>query len=169
VSRLTNTSPFDEDEEQQDIRQRIIKRTILWAQLEEHTPALSANVRDLVRRLLETYPSQRLSLTSALAHPWLDGYVPAYVQKLPPDDPVHAQRALSPSQDSASSTGVTHIPGAYPRKRPPSVDGDGDSDMADPAAVGGKRRRAASPRKRRSPLDAEDDERTPRRSGRARK
>jgi serine/threonine protein kinase len=189
-SMLTNTSPFEEDEGTQDIRARILTRQIAWASLDAHAPPFSPDARAFVRALLRTHPAQRLSLTAALRHPWLAGVEPAYVAALAPDDPARAQRAGSlaaitgagwglPSQaDTESSTGVTNIPGAYPRRRALSLDGDGDSDMAD-ANIGLKRRRAgaggagASPTKWRSPeqppTDEERSEPAPRRSTRNRK
>jgi serine/threonine/tyrosine protein kinase RAD53 len=42
VNRLTNTTPFNEDENIQDIRQRIVERTIAWEAIYEHDPPFTA-------------------------------------------------------------------------------------------------------------------------------
>jgi hypothetical protein len=88
-----------------------------------------------------------MMLTDSLQHPWIQGYEPAYLQKLSSDDPIRIQRAgtrstvagpeaakktgiavdrsmaepsiaqiSQGSSSSSSSTGVSNIPGAYPRK-----------------------------------------------------
>ncbi|PFH44973.1 hypothetical protein AMATHDRAFT_164241 [Amanita thiersii Skay4041] len=71
-SMLTNSSPFIEDENQRDIRTRILERTVDWATL--HKANVTLEAQDFIRRLLEENPTQRLSLNNALQHPWLQSY-----------------------------------------------------------------------------------------------
>ncbi|KAG6880342.1 hypothetical protein C0992_011093 [Termitomyces sp. T32_za158] len=72
---LTNSSPFVE-EEQQDVRTRILERTIDWSVL--MSKEVSAQAIDFVQCLLETDPRQRMTLAYALQHPWLKSHVPVY-------------------------------------------------------------------------------------------
>ncbi|KAG6900544.1 hypothetical protein C0993_009121 [Termitomyces sp. T159_Od127] len=74
-SMLTNSSPFIE-EEQHDVRTRILERTIDWSVLT--SKEVSAQAIDFIRRLLETDPRQRMNLACALQHPWLKSHVPIY-------------------------------------------------------------------------------------------
>ncbi|KAK2463294.1 hypothetical protein APHAL10511_004949 [Amanita phalloides] len=75
-SMLTNSNPFIEDENQRDIRTRIIERRIDWATLTNASVSIEA--QSFIRNLLEENPSRRMSLTNALRHPWLTSYVPVY-------------------------------------------------------------------------------------------
>ncbi|KIM40164.1 hypothetical protein M413DRAFT_413516 [Hebeloma cylindrosporum] len=72
-SMLTNSGPFIEDENE-EVRTRIIKRTIDWKTLENK--AVSQDAFRFVRQLLVEDPLRRLSLTNALRHPWLRDHVP---------------------------------------------------------------------------------------------
>ncbi|KAF8265517.1 kinase-like domain-containing protein [Lactarius quietus] len=68
-SMLTNTGPFIEDENEPDMRRRIAERYIDWGTLlYKH---VSAPAQDFIRRLLDSNPSTRMTLTDALRHPWL--------------------------------------------------------------------------------------------------
>jgi len=75
-SMLTNSNPFIEDENQRDIRTRIIERRIDWGTLAN--ASVSVDAQSFIRNLLEDNPSRRMSLTSALRHPWLASYSPVY-------------------------------------------------------------------------------------------
>lgn len=68
-SMLTNTGPFIEDENEQDMRRRIAGRYIDWGTLRHKQ--VSAPAQDFIRRLLDTDPTTRMTLTDALRHPWL--------------------------------------------------------------------------------------------------
>ncbi|KAM6502304.1 CAMK/RAD53 protein kinase [Amanita muscaria] len=68
-SMLTNSSPFIEDENQRDVRTRIIERRIDWGALMK--PNISLDAQSFIRSLLEENPLRRMSLTNALGHPWL--------------------------------------------------------------------------------------------------
>ncbi|KAJ7028553.1 kinase-like domain-containing protein [Mycena alexandri] len=70
-SMLTNTTPFIETSHE-DLKVRIAERTIDWSQLEG--VGLSAEVISFIRNLLEFDPRRRMRLSSALTHPWLEGY-----------------------------------------------------------------------------------------------
>lgn len=93
--RLTNASPFIEDENQQNLRTRIIERTIDWMTLE--TRGVSDNCTCMMRSsrmpysflchrpgyhfiqmLLQEDAAKRMSLTDALSHPWLQSYIPVF-------------------------------------------------------------------------------------------
>jgi serine/threonine/tyrosine protein kinase RAD53 len=68
-SMLTNTGPFIEDEHEPDMRRRIAERYIDWGTLRyKH---VSAPAQDFIRRLLDSNPTTRMTLTDALLHPWL--------------------------------------------------------------------------------------------------
>ncbi|KAF7322168.1 Pkinase-domain-containing protein [Mycena kentingensis (nom. inval.)] len=80
-SMLTNTTPFIENSSD-DLRTKIATRIIDWEQLDavthrdppDTTPIpISAEVKDMARRLLDYDPQQRLRLSDALHHPWFDG------------------------------------------------------------------------------------------------
>lgn len=75
-TRLMNSNPFIEDENQRDIRTRIIERQIDWETLTN--ASVSVDAQNFIRNLLEDNPSRRMSLTSALRHPWLSSYSPIY-------------------------------------------------------------------------------------------
>ncbi|KAI0047899.1 Pkinase-domain-containing protein [Auriscalpium vulgare] len=67
-SMLTNSTPFLENADL-EIRQRIAERTIEWSSLTENN--VSPAAIDFIRRLLDTDPTTRMTLTNALEHPWL--------------------------------------------------------------------------------------------------
>jgi serine/threonine/tyrosine protein kinase RAD53 len=75
-SMVTNSSPFIEDENQRDVRTRIIERRIDWGTLTNSGVSLDA--QSLIRSLLEENPLRRMSLTNALGHPWLASYCSVY-------------------------------------------------------------------------------------------
>ncbi|KAF8725174.1 hypothetical protein AX14_008301 [Amanita brunnescens Koide BX004] len=75
-SMLTNSNPFIEDENQRDIRTRIIERRVDWGTLTN--ASVSVDAQNFIRSLLEDNPSRRMSLTNALRHPWLSSYLPIY-------------------------------------------------------------------------------------------
>ncbi|KAF8623401.1 hypothetical protein AX15_006393 [Amanita polypyramis BW_CC] len=75
-SMLTNSNPFIEDENQRDIRTRIIERRIDWGALTN--AGVSLDAQNFIRSLLEENPSHRMSLTNALGHLWLSSYLPVY-------------------------------------------------------------------------------------------
>ncbi|KAJ7092083.1 CAMK/RAD53 protein kinase [Mycena belliarum] len=84
-SMLSNTNPFLETSVE-DIKTRILERTIDWTQLDmlrygnpdQGYFALSEEVKDFIRLLLEEDPRQRMTLTAALTHPWLADFTVAY-------------------------------------------------------------------------------------------
>ncbi len=84
-ARLTNSNPFIEDENQRDIRTRIIERRIDWGTLAN--ASVSVDAQSFIRNLLEDNPSRRMSLTSALRHPWLASYLPVYSDTRSPAKP----------------------------------------------------------------------------------
>ncbi|KAJ7646667.1 kinase-like domain-containing protein [Roridomyces roridus] len=77
-SMLSNTNPFLENSVD-DLKTRIAERTIDWTVLDslrygpEERP-LSDQVRDFLYRLLDFDPRQRMRLSDALRHPWLNNY-----------------------------------------------------------------------------------------------
>ncbi|KAJ8695899.1 hypothetical protein PTI98_005810 [Pleurotus ostreatus] len=75
-SMLTNAGPFIEDENQRDIRMRIIERQIDWDTL--HNSNVSQEAQSFIRSLLVDDPRRRMTLTDALHHPWLASYTPVY-------------------------------------------------------------------------------------------
>ncbi|KAJ2931453.1 hypothetical protein H1R20_g5592, partial [Candolleomyces eurysporus] len=118
-SMLTNASPFIEDENQTNLRARIIERHIDWATLEaqnisrEGGQFASSSVHGLLSdyapsvlainfivALLQEDPMNRMGLKEALDHPWLSSYLPL----LPPSS---RNRPLQASSSGARA-GVTH-------------------------------------------------------------
>ncbi|KAI0301033.1 kinase-like domain-containing protein [Multifurca ochricompacta] len=99
-SMLTNTGPFIEDENEHDMRRRIAERYIDWDTLRQK--GVSAPAQDFIRRLLNTNPSTRMTLTDALHHPWLE----------PSSHPAGANPNTTPSTDvpPASTTAAPHNP-----------------------------------------------------------
>ncbi|KAF7376629.1 Pkinase-domain-containing protein [Mycena sanguinolenta] len=79
-SMCTNTTPFIEPSVE-DLKTRIAERQIEWSQLE--SLGLSREAVDFVRRLLEYNPRDRMKLSDALEHPWLQGYVFAHPIEYP--------------------------------------------------------------------------------------
>ncbi|KAF4597866.1 hypothetical protein EYR38_006258 [Pleurotus pulmonarius] len=75
-SMLTNAGPFIEDENQRDIRMRIIERQIDWDTL--YNSNVSQEAQSFIRSLLVDNPDRRMTLTDALHHPWLQSYTPVY-------------------------------------------------------------------------------------------
>ncbi|KAJ2918044.1 hypothetical protein MD484_g2375, partial [Candolleomyces efflorescens] len=97
-SMLTNASPFIEDENQTNLRARIIERQIDWATLEAQN--ISQDAYDFIFSLLQENPMYRMSLKEALEHPWLRTFYPA----LPP----FAQNRPPQASSSNAKAGVTH-------------------------------------------------------------
>ncbi|KAJ7213007.1 kinase-like domain-containing protein [Mycena pura] len=79
--RLSNTTPFLENS-LDDLRTRIAERLIDWTQLDNLwypnvdgiDVRLTDHAKDFIRKLLEFDPQQRMKLTQALHHPWLNNY-----------------------------------------------------------------------------------------------
>jgi len=67
---VTGHLPFTGDNDEQVI-QAILKGQVKHSNAPLYQ-ALSANLRDLIEGLLRVSPKQRLSVTDALAHHWLD-------------------------------------------------------------------------------------------------
>ncbi|KAF8798744.1 Pkinase-domain-containing protein [Phlegmacium glaucopus] len=84
-SMLTNSGPFLEDENQRDIRTRILGRKVDWKTLV--SKCLSDEAYTFIRGLLREDPRHRLSLTKALDHPWLLSYTPVYPSSRRPEKP----------------------------------------------------------------------------------
>jgi len=99
-SMLTNAGPFIEDENQRDIRARILDRTIDWNTL--FNKNLSEEAYTFIRGLLQEDPLKRLSLTNALDHPWLLSYTPVYPSERRPEKPI-----ISRNAHSVTRAGVT--------------------------------------------------------------
>ncbi|RXW25644.1 hypothetical protein EST38_g233 [Candolleomyces aberdarensis] len=97
-SMLTNASPFIEDENQTNLRTRIIERHIDWATLQAQN--ISQDAFDFIVALLQEDPMNRMGLKEALDHPWLSSYLPL----LPPSS---RNRPLQASSSGARA-GVTH-------------------------------------------------------------
>ncbi|KAG5219844.1 kinase domain-containing protein [Salix suchowensis] len=79
-SMLTNAGPFIEDENQRDIRMRIIERQIDWDTL--YNSNVSQEAQSFIRSLLVDNPTRRMTLTDALHHPWLQSYTPSILLPL---------------------------------------------------------------------------------------
>jgi len=92
-SMLTNAGPFIEDENQRDIRTRILDRKIDWKAL--FNKNISEEAYTFIRGLLREDPRQRLSLTNALDHPWLLSYTPVYPSERRPEKPIISRNAQS--------------------------------------------------------------------------
>ncbi|KAG7098269.1 hypothetical protein E1B28_000231 [Marasmius oreades] len=91
-SMITSASPFIEDETQKDIRIRISGRRIDWQILANSTIPVGPACRDFIERLLADSPRKRMTMKSALEHPWFLQYRQN-----------HAQAGASPNQASSSS------------------------------------------------------------------
>jgi serine/threonine/tyrosine protein kinase RAD53 len=72
LHRLTNTSPFIEDERIPDLRSRIADRRVDWSALQREN--ISEDGQAFIRRLLDPRPHIRMSLDRARRHVWLQGY-----------------------------------------------------------------------------------------------
>lgn len=70
--RLTNTSPFIEDEHIADLRERIVDRRVDWSALQRAN--ISVDGQAFIRRLLDPRPHIRMSLDQARRHVWLHGH-----------------------------------------------------------------------------------------------
>ncbi|RXW15179.1 hypothetical protein EST38_g10681 [Candolleomyces aberdarensis] len=88
-SMLTNASPFVEDENQTGLRAGIIERRIDWATLQAQN--VSQEGFDFIVALLQEDPVNRMGLKAALAHPWLQSYIPEETS------PADAELTLEPS------------------------------------------------------------------------
>ncbi|KAI0784623.1 kinase-like domain-containing protein [Abortiporus biennis] len=138
-SMITNASPFIEQSNAADIREKIATRQVDWGLLRQHA---SEECVDFVRRLLEPKPERRMTLTDALEHPWLRRYriqngiqpdpvsasippptgnidIDASMASVAPESSM-AMDAEPTSQDSQASqeSRPGHIPGSYPQSQP---------------------------------------------------
>lgn len=68
-NRLTNTSPFLEDDNIPDLRTRISERTVDWDALER--AGISEDGKSFITRLLDPRPDCRMTLDAARSHRWL--------------------------------------------------------------------------------------------------
>ncbi|EIW83743.1 kinase-like protein [Coniophora puteana RWD-64-598 SS2] len=89
---LTGNSPFVEDSSIEDLKSRIIARTIYWENLEEME--ISKDADDFIRSLLQKLPIHRLSLSNARYHKWLVSFEHSQPEHETPRDPT-ARSALS--------------------------------------------------------------------------
>ncbi|KAI0032710.1 kinase-like domain-containing protein, partial [Vararia minispora EC-137] len=67
-SMIANSAPFFEND-LLEIRQRIAERSVDWNSLRRK--GTSPESFDFIKKLLDTNPASRMSLTDALGHPWL--------------------------------------------------------------------------------------------------
>ncbi|KAG6862263.1 hypothetical protein C0995_002194 [Termitomyces sp. Mi166 len=78
---LSRKNPFIENE-QKDLRTRILERTIGWEPLLNRTTSpegyTTSEAFDFVYSLLQEDPRQRMAIANALKHPWFDDYIPVY-------------------------------------------------------------------------------------------
>jgi serine/threonine/tyrosine protein kinase RAD53 len=72
MPRLTNTSPFVEDENIPDLRTRISERQVDWSALQRANVSIDGQA--FIRRLLDPRPHLRMSLDQARRHVWLQGH-----------------------------------------------------------------------------------------------
>ncbi|KAF9478621.1 Pkinase-domain-containing protein [Pholiota conissans] len=119
-SMLTNQAPFFEDENM-DIRSRILNRKIDWDSLESHE--LSLEAVNFIECLLQFRPRQRMSLTKALHHEWLRHHLPFHCVT-EPDEPQgdasmdeEPQYHEYPSLDPPEGMGSTRRPGRLVRRQ----------------------------------------------------
>ncbi|KAG6900538.1 hypothetical protein C0993_009115 [Termitomyces sp. T159_Od127] len=66
-------------DEQQDLRTRVLERTIDWIPLDNENP--SPEAIEFIRLLLDVNPQHRMTLTNALNHAWFATYKPVYDRK----------------------------------------------------------------------------------------
>lgn len=119
-SRLTNASPFIEDENQTNLRTRIIERQIDWETLraqnvstegmylasqsprglDSYHPPFSLLGFDFILALLQEDPMNRMPLTEALNHPWLRSYTSPF--------PASSRARALQASSSGTRAGVTH-------------------------------------------------------------
>ncbi|KAF5317106.1 hypothetical protein D9611_003775 [Ephemerocybe angulata] len=102
-SMLTNSSPFIEDSKQTNLKTRIIERIIDWNTLACRD--VTDECYDFIEKLLLQDPTERMSLTEALSHPWLRSYVPVF--------PIPQANFYLPSSNNilnatAGNAGITH-------------------------------------------------------------
>ena len=95
--RISNSSPFLENENQKSIKERILKRRIVWEPLKERHPSEDGNIillkepalyshiyslaLNFIYSLLQSNPNHRMSIAQSLHHPWLESHTPFH----PPD------------------------------------------------------------------------------------
>ncbi|KIY46778.1 Pkinase-domain-containing protein, partial [Fistulina hepatica ATCC 64428] len=70
-SILTLNTPFQEENESLPLSVRIRQRRVEWSLLDQPDFHISNACKNIIQRLLRTDPTERLTLTEALAHPWL--------------------------------------------------------------------------------------------------
>lgn len=114
--------PFIEDSEKA-IQVRIVERYIDWTPLQEVSPEANS----FIRSLLENSVGARMTLTSALKHPWLQQYTPLY--RYEDGQPIRINPGI-PFDVPLPTTLV------FDASRVDSVL-SGDASMMDAAAVGG--------------------------------
>ncbi|KAJ7028545.1 kinase-like domain-containing protein [Mycena alexandri] len=130
-SMLTNTTPFIETSHE-DLKVRIAERTIDWSQLEG--VGLSAEVISFIRNLLEFDPRRRMRLSSALAHPWLEGYelqvaVPLVYPALERTTPDASGGGGMLSEDVSMRTAGSFVDVEAPVLTPREGEGMGEDDV----------------------------------------
>lgn len=96
IIRLTNCSPFIENEDSPDLRSRIVGRRIDWSVLSQNH--ISEDGEDFIKRLLDLRPDFRMTLADGRTHAWLAGYgqmqdhspvATSSIESVPPDDRYH--------------------------------------------------------------------------------
>ncbi|OCH87633.1 Pkinase-domain-containing protein [Obba rivulosa] len=68
-SMLTESSPFTDEDQNLQVKARILSRTVEWGLLRER--GVSRAAEHFVRRLLDYEPRSRMTLKAARDHPWL--------------------------------------------------------------------------------------------------
>ncbi|TBU44526.1 Pkinase-domain-containing protein [Dichomitus squalens] len=81
-SMLTMSTPFGDEDVNQDVKTRVANRQVQWDYLQEC--GASPLAEDFIRRLLEYDPRKRMSLTDARDHPWLADQRAAHAASAPP-------------------------------------------------------------------------------------
>ncbi|KAM5536730.1 hypothetical protein V8D89_009657 [Ganoderma adspersum] len=82
---LTMTTPFGDEDAEQDVKTRVSTRKVQWNYLTEfHT---SPTAKEFIRGLLEFDPKTRMSLTDACKHQWLAVERLNAIAMLPPPPP----------------------------------------------------------------------------------
>lgn len=127
---LTNLSPIQEDENQLDMRIRILNRTLDISPLREFD--VSDKCEDFIVRLLDDNPVSRMNLAAALQHPWLLEYTPVYgfdgrvpIRLIPEHAPngvsanPHSQSSIFADASMISATGSQIAPGSQDSVFPP--------------------------------------------------
>ncbi|KAH9913075.1 kinase-like protein [Epithele typhae] len=118
---LTQGTPFEEDPPNVDIHTIIMSRQVQWKLLYECD--VSEQAERFIRALLASSPTKRMSLTSALDHPWLaiEVEVEGAPRRLPRPRPRSTRSPLSPLSRTAR-----RLPGTASLLR---MDGEQDASM----------------------------------------